>query len=740
MKVHLSNAAYGVLDYTAHPIGMLLIAPVVLRNLGVAQYGIWAVATAAVSAGSIIASGFGDANIQQVATQRSVGDSGALLRVVRSTMAIHLIMGSVIALAAWMLAPYIATRVTASDFALRSACLWSLRIASLMMLVRAVESVCISTQRAFERYGSAVRISILARLLTLAVAAGLTYLNRSVVSIMVATAVLLTLGVWLQLVGLKHLLHADSLSPALDGVVTKALLAFGIFSWLQAISGVLFGQADRLITGVSLGATAVASYALCVQLTQPIYGLAASGLHFLFPYLTARSVTGTAVDLRRSVLFAFAANLLLVAAGVGAILLFGDRVLLEFAGASIENSAKPILPIIAWSSALLGLNVTGSYALLALGRVRTVTWFNLAGGAAMMLLIARLLPHYGIWGIAVARLSYGPITLLLYVPLVMLLCRGFSRPPAYGDQQATLEQRAREEQISLPAQQVPHPAGVRHYANLLGVQVEALDMEQALAHVKEALFEHWKGHVSLIGVHGIMEAQRSPSLAATYASSILKVPDGMPTVWVGRSQGHKRMQRVAGPDLMLEIFRRKEFAGYTHFLYGGKPGVAEELALGFSRRFPWARIVGTWTPPFRELSESEEEDLIATIGRLKPDIIWVGISTPKQDHFIRRYLPRLETTLMFGVGAAFDFHTGRIKDCADWVKSAGLQWLHRLLQDPRHLWRRYLFNNPAFVWRIVLQLSGLRTYPIPCTAYTMERATKPKVADPRIVQEAGPML
>jgi N-acetylglucosaminyldiphosphoundecaprenol N-acetyl-beta-D-mannosaminyltransferase len=250
----------------------------------------------------------------------------------------------------------------------------------------------------------------------------------------------------------------------------------------------------------------------------------------------------------------------------------------------------------------------------------------------------------------------------------------------------------------------------RPHANLLGVQVEALDMERAVARVEDALCKHRKGYVCLLGVHGIMEAQRKPSLAAAYADALITIPDGMPAVWVGRWQGHRGMDRVAGPDLMLEIFQRKEFAGYTHFFYGGKEGIADELSASFTRRFPWARIVGTYTPPFRDLSPAEEEDFIAIIRDLKPDIIWVGISTPKQEQFMNRYLPLLETNLMFGVGAAFDFHTGRIQDCAEWIKRAGLQWFHRLMQDPRHLWRRYLRNNPAFLWQIALQLTGLRQY------------------------------
>ena len=416
----LANAVYGVLDYVAYPIGMLLLAPLVLRNLGAQQYGIWTVATAAVSAGSIIASGFGDANIQHVATQRSTGDPSAVVRTVRSTMGIHLVLGAVMALLGWTLAPYAAAHV-APSIPLRRVCLWSLRIASLSMLVRTVESVCISTQRAFERYGAAVRVSIVARLLTLAAAAALTYTGADVVSIMVATATLLVLGVLIQLGQLKRLLGRDALIPAFDRSATQALLAFGIFSWIQAVSGVIFSQSDRLITGVSLGATAVASYALCVQMAQPIYGLAASGLHFLFPYLSGRRITASVAVFRKTVLLAFSANLLLVSAGLVILLLFGNRVLYAWGGAAIAQSAKPVLPVIAWGSALLGLNVTGYYAMLALGRVKTVTWLNLTGGAIMMLLMVWLLPHSGVRGIAIARLFYGPVTLLLYLPLAMRL-------------------------------------------------------------------------------------------------------------------------------------------------------------------------------------------------------------------------------------------------------------------------------------------------------------------------------
>jgi len=254
------------------------------------------------------------------------------------------------------------------------------------------------------------------------------------------------------------------------------------------------------------------------------------------------------------------------------------------------------------------------------------------------------------------------------------------------------------------------------HANVLGIRVEAVTMSAALERIESALLKHQKGYVCLAGVHGIMEAQRNPAVKRAFDDSFLTLPDGTPTVWVGRLQGLPWMQRLTGPDLMLEIFRNRQFASYRHFLYGGKPGVAQELATSLSRKFPWVQIVGTYTPPFHDLTIEEEEDLVSTIRVLKPHVIWVGISSPRQEMFMHRFLPKLDTLLMFGVGAAFDFHTGRIKDCAEWIKRAGLQWLHRLMQEPMRLGRRYLRNNPAFLWRVALQLLGIRAYPLPSSA------------------------
>lgn len=211
----------------------------------------------------------------------------------------------------------------------------------------------------------------------------------------------------------------------------------------------------------------------------------------------------------------------------------------------------------------------------------------------------------------------------------------------------------------------------------------------------------------------MMEAQCDPSLLSVFADALLVVPDGMPTVWMGHAQGLTEMKRVFGPDLMLAVAGRSEHTGWSHFLCGGDDGVAPKLRDALHRRFPAINIVGTYTPPFRRLTRDEESDFIGTVDRLRPDIIWVGLSTPKQERFMAEYLPRLHTTLMVGVGAAFDFHTGRIADSPSWVKRCGLQWLHRVIQEPSRLWRRYLVNNPKFLLQAVLQLTGVTRYELP---------------------------
>jgi N-acetylglucosaminyldiphosphoundecaprenol N-acetyl-beta-D-mannosaminyltransferase len=183
-------------------------------------------------------------------------------------------------------------------------------------------------------------------------------------------------------------------------------------------------------------------------------------------------------------------------------------------------------------------------------------------------------------------------------------------------------------------------------------------------------------------------------------------------VWMGKLQGHKHMDRVYGPDLMVRLCERSRCAGYRHFLYGGGPGVALELKGCLEARFPGINIVGAYTPPFRPLTPEEESELAGIIAACKPDILWVGLSTPKQERFMAQYLDKLDATIFAGVGAAFDFHAGRVRQAPRWMQRSGLEWLFRLCCEPRRLWKRYLKNNPLFLFRAATQLSGLKTYPL----------------------------
>jgi len=253
-----------------------------------------------------------------------------------------------------------------------------------------------------------------------------------------------------------------------------------------------------------------------------------------------------------------------------------------------------------------------------------------------------------------------------------------------------------------------HPRLAR--ANVLGVGVHAVDMAGSIDSIATAIEYGRKAYVCLCSVHGIMEAQRDPEFANILDRAMLTAPDGMPLVWLGRLQGFTAMRRVFGPDLMQEVVSFSLYRRWTHFLYGGAPGLGRDLSRVLQTRFPGVRIVGTYEPPFRPLLDEEKADLVRRVQQATPDIIWVGLSTPKQEHFMAEYLPRLDCRIMIGVGAAFDYHTGRLKDSPAWVKQCGMQWAHRLLQEPSRLWRRYLRNNPAFLYRVALQIAGLKSY------------------------------
>jgi N-acetylglucosaminyldiphosphoundecaprenol N-acetyl-beta-D-mannosaminyltransferase len=247
--------------------------------------------------------------------------------------------------------------------------------------------------------------------------------------------------------------------------------------------------------------------------------------------------------------------------------------------------------------------------------------------------------------------------------------------------------------------------------NVLGIGISVLDQDRAREFLFEAARADRRGYVTVTGVHGVSEAQSDPALRDIFNRALLATPDGMPMVWMGRLQGQRSIRRVYGPDLMLNLCQHSVAYGFSHFLYGGVPGVAEELRRQLETRFPGLKIVGTYTPPFRPLDPVERDDLQQRVRESRPDFFWVGLSTPKQERFMAQYMSILpEVKIFIGVGAAFDLLTKRVHQAPRWMQSAGLEWLFRLMQEPRRLAKRYLVNNPLFILRIFYQFTGLKKY------------------------------
>jgi N-acetylglucosaminyldiphosphoundecaprenol N-acetyl-beta-D-mannosaminyltransferase len=199
-------------------------------------------------------------------------------------------------------------------------------------------------------------------------------------------------------------------------------------------------------------------------------------------------------------------------------------------------------------------------------------------------------------------------------------------------------------------------------------------------------------------VHAVMEARDDPEMLAALSGATLVVPDGMPVVWAANLLGEQLRDRVYGPELMLRYSDRCAQLGHRVWLYGGRDqGSLVQLALSMRRRHPGIKVVGGYSPPFRPLAADEEASIAAEINAARPDVLWVGIGVPKQEKWMARMRDRLDVPVLCGVGAAFDFHSGRVPMAPRWMQERGLEWVYRTAQEPRRLLPRYLYTNPRFV-------------------------------------------
>jgi N-acetylglucosaminyldiphosphoundecaprenol N-acetyl-beta-D-mannosaminyltransferase len=244
---------------------------------------------------------------------------------------------------------------------------------------------------------------------------------------------------------------------------------------------------------------------------------------------------------------------------------------------------------------------------------------------------------------------------------------------------------------------------------VLGVSVDAVQIPDVIGRMEHWIVARSACHfIAFTGMHGITEAQYDPSFKQILNSADLVVADGMPLVWLGRWQGHDMRRRVYGPELM-GIFCANTGPYYRHFFYGGGPGVADRLAEKLHQRYG-VRTVGSYSPPFRPLTEEENADVDRRIQAAAPDVVWVGLSTPKQERWMFERRSRLNVPVMAGVGAAFDFLAGTAKQAPVWMQENGLEWFFRLSHEPRRLGRRYLVNGSKFAWNISLELLSIKKF------------------------------
>lgn len=236
--------------------------------------------------------------------------------------------------------------------------------------------------------------------------------------------------------------------------------------------------------------------------------------------------------------------------------------------------------------------------------------------------------------------------------------------------------------------------------DILGVPVSIVDPASACRIVLDWARLGQAHYVCVRDVHGVMLAQRDADFRAIHHAAGLVLPDGMPLVHVARARGHAAIARTCGPDFVDALCDAGLAAQLRHYFYGAAPGVAARMAATLAARHPGLIVAGSATPPFGAVDAAQDAALTDAIAATRPDVVWVGLSTPRQERWMRDHVGRIPGATLIGVGAAFDFHAGTVKRAPRWMQRLTLEWLYRLAAEPRRLWRRYLVLAPQFVWKI----------------------------------------
>lgn len=233
--------------------------------------------------------------------------------------------------------------------------------------------------------------------------------------------------------------------------------------------------------------------------------------------------------------------------------------------------------------------------------------------------------------------------------------------------------------------------------DVIGCKITQTTLGAAIGAVVDRARSGEGGYVCFANAHSTVTARSNPALLAALDESFMTLPDGKPLYWVGKTRGLKPLEQISGPDFLPAMLADTQEPPLRHYFYGSTPETLDRLIAELRRRFPGTAIVGWESPPFRPLTDEEDELAMRRIAESGANLVWVGLGAPKQELWMVKHAPRLKPALLLGVGAAFDFHASRTKRAPQWVRAVGMEWFHRLLSEPRRLWKRYLKTNSLFI-------------------------------------------
>lgn len=238
--------------------------------------------------------------------------------------------------------------------------------------------------------------------------------------------------------------------------------------------------------------------------------------------------------------------------------------------------------------------------------------------------------------------------------------------------------------------------------NIMGVNIATINMDWLLEFTKKYISDLKGEYMCVSNVHTTVMSYDDENYKNVQNSAIMAIPDGGPLSSVGRKRGHKKMDRTTGPSYMKEIFDISEEKGYTHYFYGSTDETLKKLSENLKKDYPNIKIAGMYSPPFREITKQEDMDIINKINITNPDFVWVGLGAPKQEIWMYNHKDKING-FMVGVGAGFDYFAGNIKRAPVWMQKSNLEWLYRLMQDPKRLFKRYFYTNTKFIWNVIIR-------------------------------------